>query len=548
MRFGPEPAAGAAGGILGHGVTAGALRLRKGRVLSDEDVRALQTAGISEIHVARLEAGDVAEDLAASRIASAACGPGARVAAAFTGRANIYADAAGLMVIDPDRIDQINLIDEAITIATLPALEPVEPGQMLATVKIIPFAVAGPLVDAATLAAAAAVRVLPFQPQRAGLVQTSNGGIKESVLAKTEAAMRTRLNRLGSELIESRVVAHHAEEIAGAIRELRRLDLRPIFVVGESAIVDRRDVVPRGIELAGGVVEHFGMPVDPGNLLLLGRIDDCPVVGAPGCARSPKLNGFDWVLQRLCAGLPPTRADIMRMGAGGLLKEIPTRPMPRDAGVPSQGVAQGMAPRRPRIAALVLAAGLSSRMAGEHKLLADLEGRPILRHVMEHLLESSARPILVVTGHRAAEIEAAAGPGEFSCIRNPTPEAGLASSLVTGLNGLPPDIDGVLICLGDMPDVGTSVIEGLISAFNPQEGRRICVPVVGTKRGNPVLWSAEYFNELKMLSGDSGAKNLLQEYADWVCEVEAPDTAVLTDIDTAEALAARRIYSKPAGL
>lgn len=542
MRFGPEPVAGAAGGILGHGVTAGIHRFRKGRVLSAEDVRALQAAGITEIHVARLEPGDVAEDLAASRIAAAACGGGARVAAAFTGRANIYADATGLMAVDPLRIDQINLIDEAITIATLPALEPVEPGQMLATVKIIPFAVAGPLVDAATLAATGAVRVLPFRPQRAGLVQTSNGGIKDSVLAKTEMAMRTRLNRLGSELIESRVVAHGAAEIASAISELRRLDLRPIFVVGESAIVDRRDVVPRGIELAGGVVEHFGMPVDPGNLLLLGRIDDCPVIGAPGCARSPKLNGFDWVLQRLCAGLPPTRADIMRMGTGGLLKEIPTRPMPREAGAPSQGTA----PRRPRIAALVLAAGLSSRMAGEHKLLADLEGRPILRHVMEHLLASSARPILVVTGHRAEEIEAAAGPGDFSCIRNPTPEAGLASSLVTGLNGLPPDIDGVLICLGDMPDVNTAVIEGLISAFNPQEGRRICVPVVGTKRGNPVLWSSEYFNKLKLLSGDSGAKSLLQEYADWICEVAAPDTAVLTDIDTAEALAARRIYSKPA--
>jgi molybdenum cofactor cytidylyltransferase len=105
-----------------------------------------------------------------------------------------------------------------------------------------------------------------------------------------------------------------------------------IVVFGASAIADRRDVIPSAIEAAGGQVEHFGMPVDPGNLLLMGSVAGKPVIGAPGCARSPKENGFDWVLHRILADVPVTRADITALGVGGLLMEIVTRPQPRAGG------------------------------------------------------------------------------------------------------------------------------------------------------------------------------------------------------------------------
>lgn len=554
MFFGPLPAREAAGCILGHSISVGTQRFRKGRVLSAEDVAALLQEGLHSVYAARLGKDDVPEDQAASRIAEAATGSAARAATAFTGRANIYAETAGIAVLEPARVDELNLLHEAITIATVAPFEVVEPGQMLATVKIIPFAAPREAVEqAAAIAAGTAgaggplVRVAPFEARRVGLVMTRVDGTKDSVLAKTEAALRERLLRLGSDLGGSLICEHDATAIGICVAQLREQGCAPIMVFGGTAIVDRQDVVPAGIVAAGGIVEHFGMPVDPGNLLLIGRIAEVPVVGVPGCARSPKLNGFDWVLQRLCAGLGVGRAEIMRMGAGGLLKEIPTRPMPRS------GLAAGAretplpdTPRRPRIAAVILAGGLSSRMQGGNKLLADLEGKPILRHVVEHVLASPARPVLVVTGHRAEEVQAAALAGAaaadgLSFTHNPRFAEGLATSLVAGIRALPEGLDGALICLGDMPDVSARVLDKLISAFNPVEGRAICVPVVGSKRGNPILWGAQFFNQLKGLDGDSGARRLLEQLSDWVCEVDAGEDAVLNDIDTAEALAARRL-------
>lgn len=544
MFFGPLPVRDALGAILGHGVNAGAQRFRKGRLLNQQDIDTLLAAGIDTIYAARLGNDDMPEDEAAAFIAEAACGEGTRMTAAFTGRANLYAEAAGLLVVDTARVDALNLIDEAVTIATLPAFDVVEAGQMLATVKIIPFAAPRDAVQQAAAIAAETtplVRVAQFRACTVGLVLTRVADTKDSVLAKTEAVMRERLRQLGSSLGETRICAHTEAAVAEAVSALHGAGFSPILVVGGSAIVDRRDVVPAGIIRSGGVVEHFGMPVDPGNLLLVGRLNDVPVLGVPGCARSPKLNGFDWVLQRLCAGLQVNRADIMRMGAGGLLKEIPTRPMPRD---PAKKTAPAIQ-RRPKVGALILAAGLSSRMQGGNKLLADLDGKPILRHVVDQVLASEARPVVVVTGHLAEQIQQAAGnPADLRFAHNPDYAQGLASSLVAGLNALPADLDGVLVCLGDMPDVSTTVLERLITAFNPTEGRAICLPVIGSKWGNPVLWGAEFLPRLKTLSGDAGARKLLGEFPERICEVACEEAGILSDIDTAEALAERRNQAK----
>jgi molybdenum cofactor cytidylyltransferase len=196
------------------------------------------------------------------------------------------------------------------------------------------------------------------------LIQTRLPGTKESVLDKTVAVTARRIDACGGRLVGEQRCAHAVDALAARIRAVSA-DL--VLIAGASAITDRRDVLPAAIEAAGGVVEHFGMPVDPGNLLLLARLGDRPVLGLPGCARSPKLNGFDWVLQRLAAGLPVGRADIMAMGVGGLLMEIPTRPQPRDGTPARPGV----------VAAIVLAAGQSRRMGPDNKLLALVDGRPI---------------------------------------------------------------------------------------------------------------------------------------------------------------------------
>jgi len=541
VKFGRISLTDAAGAILGHSQSAGTRRLKKGHVLTPADIDALTAAGVTEILAARLEAGDVPEDQAAAALAAALTGPGARVATAFTGRANLYAEAPGLALIDTAAIDAINLIDEAITVATVPAHEEVEPGQMLATVKIIPFAVPRAVLDRCL----AEVRdrrigVAAYRPARAGLISTALPDTKPSVLAKTESVMADRLAAMGAALGDSRRVGHDEDALAAALADQLALGLDPLLVVGASAIVDRGDVIPAAIVKAGGRVDHFGMPVDPGNLLLLGRIGDIRVLGVPGCARSPKLNGFDFVLRRLIAGVPVGRLDLMRMGAGGLLKEITSRPMPRTGDPRTGDVAAPQAPRRPRIAAIVLAAGRSTRMGPANKLLQDIDGRPMVARVVDAALASTARPVVVVTGHQAEAVQAALAGRDVTFVHNPDYATGLASSLRHGLSALPADCDGALVALGDMPRLTAGHLEQLISAFSPVEGRAIIVPTWGGKRGNPVLWAARFFPEMKAVAGDVGARHLIGEHADLVREVESPDDAVLLDVDTPDILARLR--------
>jgi len=537
MKFGSLPLDQAEGAILGHSASIGSRRLKKGHRLSAADIAAFRAAGRLDVIAARLEPEDVPEDQAASIVAAAAVGTGVKLQAAFTGRCNLYAAAAGIALIDAARVDRINAVHEAMTIATVPAFELVEAGQMLATVKVIPFSAPADVVQRCAAIAGEGgplVRLAAFSDHPVGLVMTRLANTKQSVLDKTVEAVRGRVEALGSRLVEWLACDHDEKLIGAAIGKLLERGCAPILVFGASAIVDRRDVIPAGMVLAGGTVDHFGMPVDPGNLLLLGHHGTVPLVGLPGCARSPKLNGFDWVLQRLLADVPVGRGDIVRMGAGGLLKEISTRPQPREGGGPAQ-----VAPRAARIAAVVLAAGQSRRM-GRNKLLEPVDGRPMVSHSVDTVLASSARPVIVVLGHQSEAVRAALAGRPVTFVENPDYAEGLSTSLRRGIAALPADCDGALVCLGDMPLVRQQHLDKMIAAFNPVESRCIIVPTAGGKRGNPVLWAARFFPAMKTVAGDVGAKHLIGEYADLVCEVPFEDGAVLVDIDTPQALAALR--------
>lgn len=329
MKFGSVPVAEALGAIVAHAIRHNGLALRKGQAVTPEHQAALKAAGVSEIIAARLDAGDVGEDEAARRLAERMAGGNLRIERAFTGRVNLFAEKAGLVIVDAKRIARVNGVDEAITAATLAPFRAVAPGDMVATVKIIPFAVPGEkLAKALQAVDGGAVRLAAFRPLRVGVVSTLLPGLKPSVVAKTMRVLEARLAPAGARIVSEARVAHEAGALAKALAAMApQCDVLLIF--GASAITDRRDVIPAAIEAFGGRVDHFGMPVDPGNLLLLGARGDLPIVGAPGCARSPKENGFDWVLQRLLADVPIEAADIMGMGVGGLLMEIASRPQPR---------------------------------------------------------------------------------------------------------------------------------------------------------------------------------------------------------------------------
>jgi molybdenum cofactor cytidylyltransferase len=533
MLFDTVPVQSARGAILAHGVHAGAKLLRKGRVLSDEDIALMAQAGVAQVTVARLGKDDVPEDEAASRIAARLGGDSVRVAAAFTGRANLYATADGVFVVDAARVNAVNAIDESVTLATLASYIPVKTGQMLATVKIIPFAApASAVAKAEDVLVASPLQVAAYRPRKAALISTSLPGMKPSLLDKNRSAIEARLKSVGSSLTFEQRVAHEIAPLAKAISKAKDAGCDPILVFGASAITDRRDVIPAAIEVAGGTIEHFGMPVDPGNLFLIGKLEQTTVIGLPGCARSPKLNGFDFALWRLAAGLPLGRAEIAAMGVGGLLIEIPTRPQPRDERL-------NEAPRAPKIAAVVLAAGMSSRM-GSNKLMAELAGKPLVRHAVEAAFASAARPVIVVTGNEEAKVRAALAGLDASFVNNSDFAKGLSTSLKVGIAAVPANCDGALILLGDMPGVSAALIDKLIASFDPGEDRAICVATRNGKHGNPVLWARRFFEEIASIEGDVGAKALVGAYGELVREVEAADDAPLIDIDTSEALAAYR--------
>lgn len=332
MKFATFPLAEAEGLVLAHTLETPTGTFKKGRVLSTSDVSSIAASGRSQVIGARLEAGDVDEDRAAARVASVVAGPCTRIAEAVTGRANLYATVAGILLIDTERLLDINRIDEGLTVATLPAYDRVQAGEMLATIKIIPFAVPEAVVAEAERHAAGPplIAIAPFRAKTAGLILTELPQTKASVLKKRERVTSERLASAGSKLGTVETVPHDKSAVAAAIIRMHKAGHDPILVFAASAIVDREDVIPAALVEAGGQAMQVGMPVDPGNLIMVGRLGEADVIGVPSCAGSPKLNGFDWVLERRLAGLQVGRQEITAMSIGGLLKEIPTRPQPRD--------------------------------------------------------------------------------------------------------------------------------------------------------------------------------------------------------------------------
>ena len=532
MRFGPIRVADAAGAVLAHGTKAGGRSLKKGRVLSAADVELLVREGFESVVGASFDADDVTEDRAAQTAARALAGEGARVGAPFTGRCNVFAATDGLFLVGAADVDRFNAVDEALTVATLPGPRAVREGEMLATIKVIPFAVPGAVLGRALarLGTVAAIRVAAFEPMDVAVVQTRLPATREAVLDKTSRVLRSRIEALRGRIVADVRCDHDSGAVALAVGGALDAGADVVLVAGASAIVDRRDVVPGGIVGAGGKVLHLGMPVDPGNLLLLARCRGRPVLGLPGCARSPALNGLDLVLERLAAGLEVGPGEIMAMGVGGLLKETAARAQPRRRSRESSPA------RAPRVSAVVMAAGRSTRMGAINKLLVSLDGRVMVRAVVDALSGSSVGAVVVVTGHESDRVREALAGSDVRLVHNPEFGQGLSGSLRVGLAALPESAEGAVICLGDMPLVTSQHVDRLVAAFDPAEGRAICVPVFEGKRGNPVLFARRFFDEMMAVRGDVGARHLIGEYEEYVCEVAMDDRAVLVDVDSPQAL------------
>jgi molybdenum cofactor cytidylyltransferase len=327
MRFGPLPLDQAEGAILAHSEQVGGGRLRKGVVLGPAQIAALRAVGYDSVTVARLDASDLHEDDAAQRLAEALCegADGVSLGRAFTGRVNLVADRPGVVCLKVDAIHAANAIDPMITVATVPDRHQIRAGGMMATVKIIAYGVPGDALWRAADAARGALRLAVAQYRTVSLIITDTQGGPGD---KGADAVAARVTGLGMDMAETVICAHDTSALARAIVAATG---EIVLILTGSATSDPQDTAPQALREAGGEVTRFGMPVDPGNLLFFGRLGKRPVIGLPGSARSPVLHGADWVLARLTCGLTCGPDEIARMGVGGLLKEIPSRPRPRRA-------------------------------------------------------------------------------------------------------------------------------------------------------------------------------------------------------------------------
>jgi molybdenum cofactor cytidylyltransferase len=530
VKFGPTPLDEAEGAVLAHSLVIGKRRLRKGRMLGAEDLEALREAGMTEVIAARIEPDDIDEDAAAAAVAGALAGDaaakGMSVSAPFTGRANIYAEKIGVLRVSAALVDGVNRLHEAVTLATLPDYARVSARQMLATVKIIPYAAPRAAVQAAValLSSGEAMRVHAPAVRTASLILTATPGMKPTLLDKGSEALGTRLAAFGVVVADEARVAHETGALTEAVAKAKG---EITLVLGGSATSDRRDVGPAALTAAGGRVARFGMPVDPGNLLFIGDLKGRPVLGMPGCARSPALNGVDWVLERVICGLEVTDDDIAAMGVGGLLKEIPSRPQPRAGGA--------SVPARPYAVGALLAAGGSTRMGGRDKLLEEVGGVAQLRRAAEAMLAGGLDEVIVVLREGDAARRAALSGLAVRVVENPAAAEGMGSSIRAAVAALDDKADALMLVPADMPEIGAAHVKAVLAAFDPDEGRAICRAATAEGRpGHPVLFGRRFFEPLSRLTGDQGAREVLRENAEFVIDAPTGGEGAVVDLDTLE--------------
>jgi molybdenum cofactor cytidylyltransferase len=536
MIFGEFRCEEAEGVTLAHTLNLGEKTLRKGRVLTAADIALLAQAGIESVTGARMGEGDLDENAGAAAIAALLVGPNTETRKPYTGRCNVHASKRGVLRVDAARIDALNALDEAIAVGTLPDYALARPGQVLATIKIIPFAVTRALVERCRAIAAegSLLRLAPLAPRRAALILGELPGMKENVFRGTVTATRNRLEGLGSRLALVLRCRHERGEYEAKLREALAAGCDLLLVAGATVTKDRLDTVPAAVTAVGGAVDHFGMPVEPGNMLLLAHIDSVPVLVLPGCARSRRSNGLDWVLQRLNAGLPLGRAEIMRMGVGGLIRS-PLEPEDEEEGETES--LPSLPAGTPNVAALVLAAGQSARMGGTNKLLAEVGGVPMLLRAVNAALASKAVSVTVVLGHEAERAEALLAGRKVNIVRNPDFAQGMSTSLRAGIAALPAEAEAAVVLLADMPRISAVQVDRVIDAFEAKRPA-IVVPQREGRRGNPILWPREFFAAMQAVGGDQGARGLLEANAQRIRSVDMDDDAIHADVDTPDTLRA----------
>jgi molybdenum cofactor cytidylyltransferase len=311
------------GAILVHNIMGadGRKVFSKGHVVSANDVEQIRALGKETVYAAILDADDVREDEAAMQLARAVAGDGVELSKSSGGRVNLYATQPGFLNVNRDALKRLNELD-GVTLATIAHYSAVAPKKMIATLKTIGLALPqATLVEAEKIVGArgVALSVAAVKNQHVAIVLTGSKNGEQKVKETFSPPIRARIEELGGQVAAEKFVAENANVIQETIYTLADAGAQMIIIAGETSIMDADDVTPRGIKQAGGVIELYGAPVEPGNLLLLAYRGDVPIIGAPGCVKSRETNVVDLILPRLMIGERVTRADVAKLAEGGLL-------------------------------------------------------------------------------------------------------------------------------------------------------------------------------------------------------------------------------------
>ncbi|MEM7198140.1 MAG: NTP transferase domain-containing protein, partial [Pseudomonadota bacterium] len=407
-------------------------------------------------------------------------------------------------------------------------------GQILGTIKVITFALPKNVLDEMhNLPKIGGIRLHAYRGGTVQLLFTEIPGVTKG-LYKAEKIITDRLHGLRYHLQHCTRTEHRFDAIIKALQEHEACDL--LLISSASAMADRRDIIPQAIEKLGGTIQYFGIPVDPGNLMMIATLRGTAVLGLPGCAKSPALNGTDFLLQRHASGLVITREYIASLGAGGLLKDIHNRPMPRIAATktpPSKN--------ETKTAAIILAAGFSRRFGDDDKLLQIIDDKPLLHATLAPYMQAKeVRHIIVVVQSLDTAIAQSLRNLPVQLVANARANEGISTSIQSGLAALPETYSAAFIGLGDMPNIQITTLHAMIVAHTKQQNALAILPVHNKRIGNPVLVNRAAFPAMMELSGDKGARTLWKNMPHTTYQLSCDDPGIHYDIDTCADLASRR--------
>ena len=519
------------GSILAQTYNLSGRTLSKGTHVSEEILELLNRENVKNILCAVPHEGDIHEDSAAEAISKALDENQLYAEEASTGRVNFRTPALSIVRYNRELIKKINLVDESIAFSIVEHNQLLAKNDLIATLKIIPFFVSKIYVEqvVSLIAKNEIFKVHRLQEKKVELIQTYYDWQKRSIFKATSNVTSSRLDALGCPLQKETLIPHDHKSLCSEIKSSIDSGAQVLLISGASAITDRSDHIPKAILSVGGEIIQYGLAVDPGNLLLIGQIGNTTIIGMPGCARSPKLNGFDWVLQLLMANIPINKEELADMGAGGLLMEIASRPLPR-------ALAKSAKKREKKIMGIILAAGNSSRMGKDNKLLRNIGGASLVRNTAVEMLKSDLDSCSIVLGYQSDKVAAVIKDLNINLILNPFWEEGQASSLKAALNTLDSSYSDLLVMLGDLPGVKSKHINKIIEEHLLANNRKskITIPSFNGKKGNPVIWGKSFFPDLSNLEGDVGGRTLFDQHPAAINLLVMEDEAVITDTDTPE--------------